>query len=195
MLGMNKLKILIVEDGESQRLILKGFLVREGYLVGEAENGIKALQCVKDQHFDVILLDHKMPGMNGGDVLKEIKRIHSEIEVVIISAYGTIERAVEAMEAGAFYYIAKPVDLDNLLILLDHIAKRHSLIKNESQMLHQESGDKDGILDIIRDCLCQKKENVAGKELVNMMIHYINYGPENNLTTVNRTGGLLQIGE
>ncbi len=99
---MNKPKILIVDDGDSQRFVLKGFLLREGYLVSEAENGIKALQSVKDQHFDIILLDHKMPGMNGVDVLKEIKRTNPEIAVVIISAYGTIERAVEAMGSGLF---------------------------------------------------------------------------------------------
>jgi len=75
---MNKPKILIVDDGESQRFVLKGFLLREGYMVDEAENGIKALQCVKDQHFDII---------------------------------------------------TKPVELDKLLILLDHISKRLSLKK------------------------------------------------------------------
>ena len=127
--AMNKPSILIVDDGESQRFVLKGFLVREGYLVGEAENGIKAIQCVRDELFDIILLDHKMPGMDGREVLKEIKKNNPEIDVVIISAYGTLERAVEAMEAGAFYYITKPVELDKLLILLDRISKQHTLIK------------------------------------------------------------------
>ena len=150
---MNKTKILIVDDGESQRFVLKGFLLREGYLVDEAENGIKALQCVKDQHFDIILLDHKMPGMKGVEVLKEIKRMNPKIAVVIISAYGTIERAVEAMEAGAFYYITKPVELDKLLILLDHISKRYSLMKMESQMFRQGLEDNDGVIDTISNRL------------------------------------------
>jgi len=192
---MNKINILIVEDGESQRLVLKGFLVREGYLVFEAENGIKALQCVKDQHFDVILLDHKMPGMNGVDVLKEIKRINPEIDVVIISAYGTIERAVEAMEAGAFYYITKPVELDNLLILLDHISNRHSLLKKASLMLRQELEDKDGVVDIIRDQRYQKEENLTGRELTSMLIHYLNSYPDHCIVTVNQYGNLLHTGE
>lgn len=70
---------------------------------------------------DVVLLDFKMLGMDGMEAPKEIRKIASDIDVVIISAYGTIERAFEAMGAGAFYYIIKPVDLDRLLILLDRI--------------------------------------------------------------------------
>jgi len=181
--GMNKPKILIVDDGESQRFVLKGFLLREGYLVDEAENGIKALQCIKDQHFDIILLDHKMPGMNGVDVLKEVKRTNPEIAVVIISAYGTIERAVEALEAGAFYYITKPVELDKLLILLDHISNRHSPLKKESQMFRQGLGDNDGVIDSISDRRYQKEENITGKELTSMLIRYLNSCPDNYIRT------------
>ncbi|HOQ43126.1 MAG TPA: response regulator [Smithellaceae bacterium] len=151
-----KPKILIVDDGESQRFVLKGFLLREGYLVDEAENGIKALQCIRDQHFDIILLDHKMPGMNGVEVLKEVKRTNPEIAVVIISAYGTIERAVEAMEAGAFYYITKPVELDKLLIILDHISQRHLLVNSQRRALHQRLGDMNEGIDAMND---QKEDN------------------------------------
>jgi len=183
--GMNKPKILIVDDGESQRFVLKGFLLLEDYLVGEAENGIKALQCIRDQHFDIILLDHKMPGMNGVEVLKEIKRMNPEIAVVIVSAYGTIERAVEAMEAGAFYYITKPVELDKLLILLDHISKRHSLTKNESQILQNEWATNDGVINIITERRSQKEENITGNELASMLICYLNSCPDNYITTVN----------
>ena len=181
--GMNKPKILIVDDKESQRFVLKGFLLREGYMVGEAENGIKALECVKDHHFDIILLDHKMPGMNGVDVLKEVKRTNPEITVVIISAYGTIERAVEAMEAGAFYYITKPVELDKLLILLDHISKRHSLTKKENQILHQELENKNGVIDTISNRRHQKEENITGNELARMLMRYLNSCPDNYMTT------------
>ena len=132
-----------------------------------------------------ILLDHKMPGMNGVDVMKEIKRTNPEIAVVIVSAYGTIERAAETMGAGAFYYITKPVELDKLLILLDHISKRHFLIKKESQMFRQGFGDNDGVTDIINDRRYQK-ENITGKEFTSMLIHYLNSCPDNYITNVNR---------
>jgi DNA-binding NtrC family response regulator len=177
-----KPKILIVDDGESQRFVLKGFLLSEGYLVDEAENGIKALQCVRDQHFDIILLDHKMPGMNGVEVLKEVKRTNPEIVVVIISAYGTIERAVEAMDAGAFYYITKPVELDKLLILLDHISQRYSLINRQRHILHQRLADMNGGIDAVND----QKQNDTGKALSSILKNYWSIWPDNYFTTVKR---------
>lgn len=121
---MKKPVLLIVEDWESQLFLLRGFLAREGYLVGEAKNGIDAIRHVRDGYCDVVLLDYKMPGINGIEVLKEIKAIKPVIDVVIISAYGTTERAVEALDAGAYSYITKPVDLDKILLLLDRISKR-----------------------------------------------------------------------
>lgn len=134
---MKKPDILIVDDEESQRFLLRDFLTRDGYEVGAAENGIKALKCVRDKHFDIILLDYNMPEMDGLTVLKEVKRINPEIDVVIISAYGTTERSEEAVKAGAFYYITKPVELDELLILLDSISKRRARIQNRRDILRQ----------------------------------------------------------
>lgn len=180
MIGMNKPKILIVEDGESQRFVLKGFLVREGYLVDEAENGAKALQCLKDHPFDVVLLDYKMPGMNGMEVLKEIKRINHAIDVVIISAYGNIEHAAEALEAGAFYYITKPVELDKLLIILAHISQGYSLIDSQRHKLHQRLADMDSGIDAAND----QKQNDTGKTLSSILKNYLSIWPDNYFTTV-----------
>src|SRR5665811_1231027 len=123
---MHKLSILIVEDGQSQREMLRDFLRSEGHTVAEAENGETAIKKVLNSHFDLILLDYKMPGMDGLEVLKEIKRINPEIDVVIITAYGTIETAVEAMKADAIDYITKPIDFDELLVLVDRISKRRT---------------------------------------------------------------------
>ena len=138
---MKKLSILVVEDGQSQREMLRDFLVKEGHTVLEAENGESAVKSVLKNHFDMILLDYKMPGMDGMEVLQEVKRINPEIDVVIITAYGTIETAVEAMKAGAIDYITKPVEFDELLILVDRVSERRILIK-ENELLRQELGEK-----------------------------------------------------
>lgn len=136
---MQKLNILIVEDGRSQREMLRDFLISEGHRVMEAENGETAIKSVLNSPFDLILLDYKMPGMDGLEVLKEVKRINHEIDVVIITAYGTIETAVEAIKVGAIDYITKPIELDELLILVDRVAERRGLIR-ENELLKQELG-------------------------------------------------------
>ena len=131
---MKKLNILVVEDGRSQREMLRDFLIREGHTVAEAENGEQALQAVRKGHFDLVLLDYRMPGMNGMQVLLEVKRVNPEIDVVIITAYGTIDTAVDAMKAGALDYITKPLEFEELLILVDRVAERRTLIR-ENEIL------------------------------------------------------------
>ena len=158
---MQKLSILVVDDGQSQREMLRDFLRSEGHTVMEAEEGEKALKTVRGGHFDLILLDYKMPGMDGLQVLKEVKHINPEIDVIIITAYGTIETAVDALKAGAIDYITKPVELDELIILVNRIAERRQLIQ-ENKLLKEDLSKRG----VTADKIIFKSQRMA--ELINL---------------------------
>ena len=161
---MQKLNVLVVDDGQSQRKMLKGFLKDEGYGVSEAENGEKALKEIKDGCFDLLLLDYKMPGMDGMKVLEEVKRINPEIDVMIMTAYGTIDTAVKAMKAGAADYITKPIDLDEMAILLERISEQRTL-KRENESLREELRGKGVTTDqiIFKSAAMNEVVNLSGR--------------------------------
>jgi two-component system NtrC family response regulator len=140
---LKELDILIVEDEPFQREMLRDFLIKEGHCVSEAESGEKALRLLSRGSFDLVLLDFKMPGMNGLEVLREARKLNPEIDAVIITAYGTIETAVGAMKAGAKDYITKPIDFDELSILIERIADHRRLIK-ENRILKEEVRSRGG---------------------------------------------------
>src|SRR3974390_612145 len=121
--------------------MLQDFLAREGHAIATAENGDIAIQTVQERFFDLILLDYKMPGKTGLDVLKEIKQINPEIDVIMMTAYGTIETAVDAMKSGAIDYITKPIELDDLLIHIDRISGRRTLLR-ENEILRRQLRDR-----------------------------------------------------
>ena len=138
---MTKLDILIVEDEPAQREMLSGFLAKEGHHVIVAANGEEALAQVKMHTVDLAIVDYKMPGLTGLDVLKKTKLLTPQIDIVILTAFGTIDTAVEAMKAGAADYLSKPVDLEELLCVIDRIAERRTL-QRENELLRQQLGEK-----------------------------------------------------
>ena len=129
-------KILVVDDDRAIRSTLKEILEYEKYIVTDAPDGMEALELVKNDQFEVILLDIKMPRMDGLEVLEEIMKI-CDTPVVMISGHGTIETAVEAIKKGAYDYIAKPLDLNRLLITIRNALDK-SLLVNEAKMLRKK---------------------------------------------------------
>src|SRR6266540_6204313 len=119
--------ILVVDDEPSIRETLGGILEDEGYRVTPAADGESGLELLRDQHFDVVLLDIWLPGMDGLAVLAEVKALEDRPEVVMISGHGTIETAVRATKLGAYDFLEKPLSLEKTLILVKNAAESKRL--------------------------------------------------------------------
>ena len=127
-------KILIIEDEAPIRRVLNKILSEENdnYLVQEAEDGLKGIELVKNEDFDLILCDIKMPKMDGVEVLEAVKKIKPEIPMVMISGHGDLETAVNTMRLGAFDYISKPPDLNRLLnTVRNALDKKQLVVENK----------------------------------------------------------------
>ncbi|MDY0078319.1 MAG: sigma-54 dependent transcriptional regulator [Bacteroidales bacterium] len=178
-------RILIIDDEQSIRRTLREILEYEKYQVEDAENGMDAIQLVKEQEFDVILCDIKMAGMDGIETLEAIKQL-TESPVIMISGHGTIETAVEAIKKGAYDYIAKPPDLNRLLITIKNALDKSKLITETKALKkfvskqHEMVGESAG-MEEIRDMIQKVAptaarvliygENGTGKELVARQLH------------------------
>jgi DNA-binding NtrC family response regulator len=133
-------KILIIDDEAPIRRTLREILEYEKYKVEEAADGLEGLEKIKNDSFDLILCDIKMPGKDGIEVLEESLKL-TDTPVVMISGHGTIETAVEAIKMGAYDYIAKPLDLNRLLITLRNAMDKSKLI-TETKVLKKKVSEK-----------------------------------------------------
>jgi two-component system NtrC family response regulator len=131
---MERAKILIAEDEKNQRDLLEGFLKKEGFSVDAVANGREALQKLEGNFFDIALIDYKMPELDGLQTLREIRRLYPDLPVVMMTAYGTVETAVASMKEGALDYLTKPVDLEELLLILQKVMERSSLIRENKEL-------------------------------------------------------------
>lgn len=131
---MEKARILIAEDEKAQRDLLEGFLKKEGFSVEAASNGRQAIEKIEGDFFDMALLDYKMPELDGLQTLREIRKRFPDLPVVMMTAYGTVETAVASMKEGALDYLTKPIDLDELLLIIRKVLERSTLIKENREL-------------------------------------------------------------
>jgi two-component system response regulator AtoC len=130
-------RVLVVDDEENLRVVLRTFLKRQGYVVETADNGETALEMVEKFGPDFILTDVRMPKMGGLDLLATLKAKGSDATVIVMSAYGNLDMALEAMKAGAYDYVQKPFKNDEVLLTLKKAEERESL-RRENRALRQK---------------------------------------------------------
>jgi len=136
-----KLDILIVDDDLAHRVMLKKLIGGWGYNVFEANDGAVAIEEVRKRSFDLILMDIRMVKVSGIEALEQIKKINPTIPVIIMTAYASVETAVSALKKGAYDYLTKPLDFDELQIVIKR-ATEHSLLKKENDSLKERLGEK-----------------------------------------------------
>ncbi len=182
--------VLIVDDEKNYLVVLEALLSPEGYEILTADNAREALRLIREADLDLVITDMKMPGMNGMELLEESKKIKPELPLIMMTAYGTIEMAVEAMKKQAYDYITKPFQNEQLKLTIRKALENYRLIK-ENRRLNEALSDRfrygnmigksdamHKVYDII-DKVAQSKASVlitgpsgTGKELIAKAIHY-----------------------
>lgn len=134
-------RLLIVDDEESHRIMLRAVLQAEGYQIFEAADGPEAIRAVEQDSFDLILLDLRLQTMDGIEVLNEIRKVSPLVPVIIMTAFASIKTAVEALKAGASDYLTKPLDIDELKVIIEKALELYDL-RTENIFLKERLGDR-----------------------------------------------------
>jgi two-component system response regulator AtoC len=188
--GLVRNRVLVVDDDPLIRDFLMETLLRTGCTVGLAATGEEALERMRAEDYDIILSDVRMPNMDGMELLKAARGSMPDAEIVIMTAYGTIQNAVEAMKLGAFHYVLKPFSIDEIELVIKRALEHKSLLK-ENQLLRSVVTSKYGfdniigkspqmqqIFEVVRTVASRKAtvlitgESGTGKELIAKAIHY-----------------------
>jgi DNA-binding NtrC family response regulator len=127
-------RILVVDDEEIVRESLGGWLEKDGYQVASAPDGRTAVERFKSERWNVVLVDLKMPGMDGLQVLEEARKLQPDAAVILMTAYATVDTAVTAMKMGAFDYLVKPFDPEELSILMQKVVAQQSLLRENAAL-------------------------------------------------------------
>jgi len=196
-------KILVVDDEQNIRRMLNRVLSSEGFIVKEAINGLEALKRLEEEDYSLVLLDLKMPNLNGIETLKKIREFDINLPIIMISAYGSISEAVEAMKLGALDYLIKPFDIEELKIIVERAIKQYEL-KVENIYYREEEEKRFNFDEIIGKSKAIKRvlemvksvsvtpatvlitgESGTGKELIARAIHKNSPGNNNPFVVVN----------
>ncbi len=194
----NSMRVLVIDDELSIRVSLQGWLKKFGYDVDVAEDGSSGLEQIENRFYELIFLDLKMPGMDGIDVLKRIKNDSPDSIVVMITAHGSIESAVESMKIGAGDYLMKPFDPTHLSLMMEKFVQQQKILA-ENRLLRAQVRERSGLQDLIGSSDAMRKvfqlvqdvsqseasvliygETGTGKEMVARAIHALSprcYGP------------------
>ncbi|MBD3381277.1 MAG: response regulator [candidate division Zixibacteria bacterium] len=200
---MSMPSVLVIDDKDSIRKMLLQTLSAEGHEVNAAANGLEGIELSKKQRYDVVLTDLKMPDMDGISVLSAVKEENPDASVIVMTAYGTIETAVEAMKRGAFDFLTKPFDTDHLNVMINRAVENQEL-RNENLLLKEALkmnlgegkiiGTSPKIKDVLK--LIQKVagsdtsvlligESGTGKELFARAIHQVSHRAEKPFVAIN----------
>jgi two-component system NtrC family response regulator len=195
--------ILVVDDELAQRELVWGFLKKQGFNVSSAESGERALELFRQESFDLVLTDQKMPKMSGLDLLQSIHAINPETAVILMTAYGSIEAAVSSIKGGAIDYLTKPLNLDELLFRIRQAGEHRRLfienreLRETLQDRHRiegiigESGRMLEVLSMVRRVapseatVLIRGESGTGKELIAKAIHFASPRASGPLVKVN----------
>ncbi|MCK4597729.1 sigma-54-dependent Fis family transcriptional regulator, partial [bacterium] len=141
-------KILVVDDERKMCVILKGMLQEKGHDVTAIEDGQKAQELLGRREFDLVITDLKMTPVDGLELLRVVKKASPETEVVLMTAYASVQTAIEAMKQGAYDYIIKPFDLEEMGLLVEKIAEKRRLVMENRQLREDLScrGDRKMVL-------------------------------------------------
>ncbi len=192
--------ILIVDDEKDIRISLTGILEDEGYQIVTASSGLEALEKVREEQPDLVLLDIWMPGLDGLETLDKLKTAQPALTVIMISGHGTIETAVRATKLGAFDFIEKPLSLDKVLIAVSN-ALRMKELATENDELKRAAGNEHelvgsaAVIEALREQITRvapsnasvlvSGENGTGKELVARSIHYYSHRHDKPYVAIN----------
>jgi two-component system response regulator HydG len=183
------MRLLVIDDEKRQRELLTEYLTNMGHKTRDAENGEAALDMLKEDGAEAAFVDMRMPRMDGLTFIKRSLEIYPDLAIVIMTAYGTVESAVDAMKAGAFDYLLKPIDLDHIEIILSRIEEKQRLIAEnrylkrkleEAEITEGIIGQSNAIKILLADVsrvagsdatVLIRGESGTGKELVAAAIH------------------------